>query len=334
MKTISILSFLLLPLFICAQSIRTDLEIDIPDDCAIDSILIQSMVRAEAKWIPAESRQLAELFHPVDIVLIMAQGASGMATLPPTPLSTQSPTIRIDEGCNSITLVSPADDRVAEFQDYVGRNPTVKEELLLPLLEKNLDAITVMDYLRDYLNGDFRNEQMSRQIVELFEANPNPSSTHQFVRQLISGIRMDFTEVTFAMPDTLLVAAPNNANLPKPTEAPTYRLIDFWYTSCAPCLRDHKLIRADMEAGAFPSDVELTALAIEQIQARWDDFMAENKQPWLNYYVDDPQSITVNTYGVVAFPTYLLVDEQGDILARFHGYASLERHLAELKSKE
>ena len=79
-------NFLLLPLFICAQSIRTDLEIDIPDDCAIDSILIQSMVRAEAKWIPAESRQLAELFHPVDIVLIMAQGASGMATLPPTPL--------------------------------------------------------------------------------------------------------------------------------------------------------------------------------------------------------------------------------------------------------
>lgn len=305
-----------------------------PEDCVIDSMLIQSIVTAEATWIPAKPRHSVELFHPVDIVLVMAQGPSGIATLPPTPLSTQNPTIQIAAECNSITVDSPANERVTEFKDCAGRPSAEKEEALLQLLEKNLDAITVMDYLSDYLNSDFRSEQMSRQIVELFEANPNPSSTHQFVRQLISGIRMDFTEVTFAMPDSLLVAAPNNANLPKPPEAPKYRLIDFWYTSCAPCLRDHKLIQADIEAGRFPSDVELTALAIEQIQERWDDFMAENKQPWLNYYVDDSQSIIVNTYGIVVFPTYLLVDEQGEILARFHGYASLERHLAELKSKE
>jgi len=107
-------------------------------------------------------------------------------------------------------------------------------------------------------------------------------------------------------------------------------LVDFWYDACTPCLKDMKhfpelLAKYDSELSIMSISIdpkERTQHLLDKKQKRWDFLVSDN--PNWTFYND--QKIT-SDLGVTQFPTYLLFDEEGELIrAPSYGIAAVEYH--------
>jgi hypothetical protein len=76
------------------------------------------------------------------------------------------------------------------------------------------------------------------------------------------------------------------------------------------------------------STVELIGISIDQDQAEWKNFIKQKNYYWLNLReVDDPEKKLRTNLLIAAFPTYLLIDGEGNILQRSNSFAEIEKYL-------
>ena len=91
-------------------------------------------------------------------------------------------------------------------------------------------------------------------------------------------------------------------------------LIDFWATWCGPCVGALPTLRelhADMPADRFV----LLSISVDDELDTVKDFQADESMPWENWHVGEKSKLGI-AWGIRAYPTYILVDDQGTILAR------------------
>ena len=105
----------------------------------------------------------------------------------------------------------------------------------------------------------------------------------------------------------------------------TYRgrvlLIDFWATWCGPCivaLPELRALVADLPADQFA----LLAVSVDEEFAAVTDLMEREPMPWYNWHVGLGSDIE-RSLAVRGFPTYVLVDQEGVIMA--NGFGPLPR---------
>lgn len=91
-------------------------------------------------------------------------------------------------------------------------------------------------------------------------------------------------------------------------------LLDFWATWCVPCVaalpRKRQLV-ADLPANRFA----LLSISVDAELETVTGFMEDKPMPWANWHVGTTSEIT-RALNVVSYPTYILVDEHGEILDR------------------
>lgn len=91
-------------------------------------------------------------------------------------------------------------------------------------------------------------------------------------------------------------------------------LLDFWATWCAPCvaaLPEKRQLVADLPADRFA----LLSISVDAELETVADFLEDEPMPWANWHVGMMSDIA-RALHVSSYPTYVLIDEEGEILAR------------------
>jgi len=117
-----------------------------------------------------------------------------------------------------------------------------------------------------------------------------------------------------------------------------YVLLDFWGSWCGPCRASHPHLK-QLYQQYKNKGFEILGIAYEngaslqEQKKSWLQAVAEDGLPWiqlLNNEGSDKQDI-VKLYGISAFPTKILLDKEGKILARYTGDGTdIDGKLAEL----
>ncbi|QEH41204.1 TlpA disulfide reductase family protein [Chitinophaga sp. XS-30] len=100
-------------------------------------------------------------------------------------------------------------------------------------------------------------------------------------------------------------------------------LIDFWGSWCVPCRASFPHLK-ELYAKYKSKGFEIVGIAHEsgekdQQQKAWADAVTKDQISWLNILNDADKNNIVKKYGVVAFPTKILVDRNGVIQGRYMG---------------
>ncbi len=110
-----------------------------------------------------------------------------------------------------------------------------------------------------------------------------------------------------------------------------YILLDFWGTWCNPCIRlipELKKLNAEFKNTNF----QLVGIAYDRDIDMVSNFVEENEMDWVHLFVDQNQrerGSVVDVFKVTTFPTKILIDPSGKIIARGRNIEELRAVLKE-----
>ena len=90
-----------------------------------------------------------------------------------------------------------------------------------------------------------------------------------------------------------------------------YTLIDFWFSACPPCLRDHKVLKKKYQQLRDKS-VQIVGISNDQDFQKWKHTIDIHQHPWVNYIETDSTSKIFRFAS--SFPSYYVLDRQGNIV--------------------
>jgi peroxiredoxin len=93
-------------------------------------------------------------------------------------------------------------------------------------------------------------------------------------------------------------------------------VLDFWATWCQPCVAGLDDV-ARLAKRYAKESVVLLSISADTDQAKWRDFVAKNKMTWPQYY--DGRRTVQAAFGVNAYPTYFVIDQEGIVRAQAIG---------------
>lgn len=208
------------------------------------------------------------------------------------------------------------------------------------LIENGSDSLTIDTYLlrkiRENVNSPlsfaiansyiFRNQNDRIKIGELFDTLSVQSdslknhfiSVHPKIENILSVDSINTSNYSFANLE-------NDLSSIEFHNSKKY-LLDFWFIGCPPCIRDHKLISNKLEF-LKDNNIELVGISTDQNHSAWRDYLGRHNYNWKNYREVDSLERVSKDIAIWAFPTYLYISNNGEILGRFNSFEDFEKSI-------
>lgn len=100
-----------------------------------------------------------------------------------------------------------------------------------------------------------------------------------------------------------------------------FYILDLWFLACPPCIKDHKIINSNL-VKLKNKKVELVSISIDENQIEWKKYLKKNSYNWQNF-VESVEHKFTNHLSIPSYPTYLIIDKDGNILKTFNSFADV-----------
>ncbi len=108
--------------------------------------------------------------------------------------------------------------------------------------------------------------------------------------------------------------------------AATYYVLDFWFLACPPCLQQHVEIKKNMQL-LQQKGIEVISISTDTDFKKWEKYLDKHDYEWANYLQYKSPTLT-GLLGISAFPTYIIMDNKGNIIDSYNSFAGV---LSQLK---
>ena len=278
--------------------------------------------------------------QPVEVNVKKSE-AGGMVTYKLNKMDTGS-SVSVDEAAiksyTATVVYSPADKQVKSFESVLeaeipqgpidkasfklvikseAKERSVVPEAEMPALEKDILAgIKVMEKLQQ---GGMQSGKLPEELEQYLKDNPKGKFA-----KIFSDLKQSF-EMQTSM-------AKNKANLAEGKAAPDFTaktvkgeevklsslkgqvvLLDFWATWCAPCVAELPEMKKIYEKHNGKG-LTIVGISADHDEETLVNFVKENDVKWMQIYDADRKPASPGTiYGVMSFPTTILIDAKGNI---------------------
>jgi peroxiredoxin/Tfp pilus assembly protein PilF len=106
-------------------------------------------------------------------------------------------------------------------------------------------------------------------------------------------------------------------------------VLDFWATWCPPC-RDSVGDLKELEKKYSPDQLTLVSISADDNENSWREFIAKKQMNWPQFW--DRDGAVRGAFGVNAFPTYIVINEEGVITQTIVGEDPRQTVVWRLKS--
>ncbi len=103
-------------------------------------------------------------------------------------------------------------------------------------------------------------------------------------------------------------------------------LLDFWFVSCPPCIRDHKVISKKLNL-LKEQNIELIGISTDNEHSKWKSYLKSNDYNWSNFRVISSSKTITEDFGISAFPTYVLIENDGEIKVSSNSIEDIENYI-------
>lgn len=195
---------------------------------------------------------------------------------------------------------------------------------LLKSFEQNIDNPFSIEIANNYFMRNVGDKNELRKLYALQVEQDSAIANHflssyRKIEKILLESKIDLSEFQFYDTKDKLISI----NLTKDKKY----IIDFWFVGCPPCVQDHKLM-AEQMGRLKNNNVEVIGISIDQNQEKWKTYLKAQKYNWTNVREinDDGKSASKNML-IDIFPTYVLIDENGNVLYRTFSFTDILKHL-------
>jgi peroxiredoxin len=193
------------------------------------------------------------------------------------------------------------------------------------LADKNPDKLSLISAV-EFLNPDTEFETLNKIASNVEKNYPNSGYAQGFINRIK---QMKATAIGSPAPE-ISFPNPEGENVALSSLKGKYVLIDFWASWCGPCRKENpnvvKLYNYYKDKG-----FEIYAVSLDKDKNAWINAIKQDKLTWT--HVSDLSmwsSPVVKQYGFSGIPFTVLVDKDGNIIAKGLRGQQLENKLAEL----
>jgi len=210
----------------------------------------------------------------------------------------------------------------------------------IELVQNKSNSITIDNFLLENITQNiqnpfsfkiakvyiYRNQNDKVKIGKLFDILSTQNHTlknhilsiHENLENILNVNSLNMRDYKFANIENQITSIEQN-------KSKTY-LIDFWFVNCPPCVSDHKLISEKLDF-LKEKNVELIGISIDQNHSVWKNYLKKHNYNWKNYREITSQKRMTKDMTISTFPTYFLLNNNGEIKARYNSFENFEKTL-------
>ncbi len=204
-----------------------------------------------------------------------------------------------------------------EYKKFLEDKSTGTDFIKNAIAQNDQDAfilVPINHYLKLYQN-DFKELKFVERILS---KQPQSTKKHSIYEMIESRLERLKEIKQIELNNYSLID--KNGEISKIETQPNkkYTVLDFWFTSCPPCIKEHKQIL--MNPNIFNDlNAELIGISTDTNQEKWIDYLEKKNVNWKNYRID--KSDFDKDLGIWSFPTYVILDKENNILGSYSNIA-------------
>lgn len=319
-KWLAVFTFILFPAF-SAKS-QTQLQLILNTEETVDSAFIIHWTDKEAIWLPfKDTLEVNFKTRGIDyyhLNYIMANGKNYFASL------------ILDTG--NIKIISHTENEKLIIDDVTGspmynkyvqwisgfdklklnKDSVGLDSFLLKSYEENIDNLFSFSIGRRYLEIH-QNNKLKLYVLRLLLAKQTDELKKYFgftmLNDRLEGI---IKNDTVKLSDYLLINLQNRTTHARAPNA-KFVILDFWFTSCLPCVQDHQKMTKLLPL-LKEKQTEFISISDDESYTKWKSHLDKYQYKWQHYKKNPGNNNIIKQLGISNYPTYILLDEKGRIL--------------------